>query len=118
MPILLVGLEDERWPGSTGGIFSCDNGQLGDLGRDFFAYCEQRALHCHRKIDEFAGRHRLTGAEADLLWRYAMGIRSGDLDRAQGVGRDTKKERIASIRTKTMLDELDDVIDVALDRWL
>lgn len=115
VPILLVGTSETDWLCRFAHVFVCSvERELPMRAGQFARYCEDRARHVHRAVDRYATHVRLTGAEADLVFRYAMGIRTQFLHSAQGVSSDTKKERLSDIRRKAGVHELDEIVDAAL----
>lgn len=115
IPILLVGTSETAWLHRFAHVFVCSvERELPILGGQFASYCGDRAARVHSAIDRYGGLVRLTGAEADLVYRFAMGIRSQFLHSAQGVSSDTKKERLRDIRRKAGVYDLDEMVDAAL----
>ncbi|UJR84878.1 DUF2891 family protein [Sandaracinus amylolyticus] len=87
VPILVVGPSDHRMRrvlrGVRGVAFldnAVDSTVMESTVREFIADCADRAAQIHHQVDSYARLVGLTPAEAELVFRVAMGVRPADLD--------------------------------------
>lgn len=115
VPILLVGTSERDWLPYYDSVWACSSArELPALAARLTSRWEESATRVHAGIDRYAALVRLTPSEADLVFRFAMGIRQECLHSAQGISTDTRKERLSCIRSKAGVNTLREIEEAAL----